>query len=517
MAKNICYGAKEALERQMRTSQGGLPFNPVVLTSDQEDALTNRKAWNSKYKLWKLKTNQPHLFANIEKWREAQARENSGGNQAPEGIPGFEQVAPGWLFHMERQVYVEEATQRCLWYDSNTGTYADVHIADDVSEELTLSGTATTSASSATSRATCSGSTGFEVSTQSARHLIIMDLHKASDMFKMELTHIDRPAAMLAVYKHVVGGVMPEVAAKGLHEKLLRRLAGYRGRWIDAALQAVLVESMSAFAVEQHSQAGIAGTVALILGPQLVVATSHGGACAVADALPDDIKDVRIVAESKRSADGCEVCTACVRLDARSAACILLHTDAIEEAAARVAASHVERGHLRAGAVTLLQGPPPSQAAAMRSRAAACVRLLWNLEDVESSATKRSKTDKASEKERKARCRQILLKYTGCQKAIDPVRRKPVRRSLAEAETTLLETLNDVVNARKSGGASAAEATFTKQCRAISECTSSLRGGDLAGDIGWLKMPEFKPGEKVAKEVAVRLPIIRAALALAVG
>ena len=41
------------------------------------------------------------------------------------------------------------------------------------------------------------------------------------------------------------------------------------------------------------------------------------------------------------------------------------------------------------------------------------------------------------------------------------------------------------------------QAAFTQQCRAMSECTSSLKGGELAGDVGWLKMPEVKPGEKV--------------------
>merc|ERR1719305_1633479 len=70
-----------------------------------------------------------------------------------------------------------------------------------------------------------------------ARHLVIMDLHKAADVFKLDLNHLDRPAAMLAVYRSAAGAIPPDVAAKCLHEKLLRGLAAFRGRYSDEALQ----------------------------------------------------------------------------------------------------------------------------------------------------------------------------------------------------------------------------------------------------------------------------------------
>jgi len=44
-----------------------------------------------------------------------------------------------------------------------------------------------------------------------------------------------------------------------------------------------------------------------------------------------------------------------------------------------------------------------------------------------------------------------------------------------------------------------------------------LKGGDLAGDIGWLKLPELKPGEKIPKELELRMLVIRTALSLAVN
>merc|ERR1712066_971183 len=81
----------------------------------------------------------------------------------------------------------------------------------------------------------------------------------------------------------------------------------------------------------------------------------------------------------------------------------------------------------------------------------------------------------------------------------------------------MLGVLSALEEARAVGGASVAEAAFTQQCRAISECTSSLKGGDLAGDIGWLRLPEVKPGEKISKEVAQRMGVTRAALGLAVN
>jgi len=508
MAKNsICYGA----EREMRQSFAS--HNPVVLTSDQEDALMNRKVWNSGYKLWKLKSSQPHLFANIDRLKEG-ARTTQGAESSghPSSMPGFERCAAGWLYQKQHQLFLEEATNRCLYFDADTNTYRDFNVGEDLSAELTLTGVATTSSisKSAGGRQTNAASASSTSGQQSARHLVIMDLHKAADIFKLDFTHMDRPAAMLAVYKHIEGGVAPEAAAKGLHEKLLKRFARHRTRWSDDALQAALIESLMAIASEQKSSAGVAGVIALIFGSRLVVATSHGAACAIADALPGDMKDVRMASASV-AGDHAALQAACINLDCRSASCVLLHTEAIDEQAARAAAAHAERCRPRAGAIALLQGFP----ATAQSRAAACAHLGWASEEAEEHVAKRARVEE--DREKRVRCRQVLLKYSGCRKANDPVRRKPVRRSLAEAEASMLQVLSALEEARASGGAAAAEVAFTQQCRAISECTSSLKGGDLAGDIGWLKLPEIKPGEKIPKELALRMQTIRTALSLAVN
>lgn len=493
--------------------QGFVSHNPVVLTSDQEDALMNRKVWNSGYKLWKLKSSQPHLFANIDRLKDG-ARATPGADSSSDAgsIPGFERCAAGWLYQKQHQLFLEEATNRCLYFDADTNTYRDFNVGEDLSAELTLTGVATTSSTSnaAGSRQASAASAPSLSGQQSARHLVIMDLHKAADIFKLDFTHMDRPAAMLAVYKHIDGAVAPEAAAKGLHEKLLKRFAGHRTKWSDDALQAALMESMMAIATEQKASAGVAGVVALIFGSRLVVATSHGAACAIADALPGDMKDVRM-ASASAAGECAELQVACINLDCRSASCILLHTEAIDEQAARAAAAHAERCRPRAGAIALLQGMPAST----RSRAAACAHLGWASEEPEEQVAKRARAEK--DRAKQVRCRRVLIKYTGCRKASDPVRRKPVRRSLAEAEASMLQVLSALEEARARGGTAAAEAAFTQQCRAISECTSSLKGGDLAGDIGWLKLPEIKPGEKIPKELALRMQTIRTALSLAVN
>ena len=73
------------------------------------------------------------------------------------------------------------------------------------------------------------------------------------------------------------------------------------------------------------------------------------------------------------------------------------------------------------------------------------------------------------------RCRQILIKHAGSKRATN-VERKPVTRSLDVAMGLALSTL------RKLSDGDA----FVPLCRQISECPSKLKGGEMAGDVGWL-------------------------------
>merc|ERR1712066_97156 len=78
------------------------------------------------------------------------------------------------------------------------------------------------------------------------------------------------------------------------------------------------------------------------------------------------------------------------------------------------------------------------------------------------------------------RCRQILVKHKDCKEPVDKVRGgRLVTRSLAEAERILIETLQAIEgNTERS--------IFTQRCKAVSECITCLKGGEMAGDLGWL-------------------------------
>lgn len=65
---------------------------------------------------------------------------------------------------------------------------------------------------------------------------------------------------------------------------------------------------------------------------------------------------------------------------------------------------------------------------------------------------------------------------------------------------------------------------FSGACKAISECQSSLKGGELAGDLGWLdqakgetKEPKGKAVVGAAVKPQVPTPVLRAAFELEVG
>merc|ERR1719291_249729 len=101
------------------------------------------------------------------------------------------------------------------------------------------------------------------------------------------------------------------------------------------------------------------------------------------------------------------------------------------------------------------------------------------------SAAKRRKTETPSQ----ARFRHILLKHKECKSIVDKVRNKQVKRTRGEAERILRAVLEECE-------ADPAKCTkvFTQRCRELSECTTSLTAGELAGDLGWMK-----PGKNEAK------------------
>eukprot|EP00913_Durusdinium_trenchii_P002110 g1949.t1 len=80
----------------------------------------------------------------------------------------------------------------------------------------------------------------------------------------------------------------------------------------------------------------------------------------------------------------------------------------------------------------------------------------------------------------------------------------------------MLQVLDEL---SKEGGATLAKA-FTAACRTTSECQSSLQGGELAGDLGWLDKDKGIDAQRAnAKMVrpAVPAPVLRTAFDLEVG
>eukprot|EP00403_Amphidinium_massartii_P027915 CAMPEP_0178393410 /NCGR_PEP_ID=MMETSP0689_2-20121128/12171_1 /TAXON_ID=160604 /ORGANISM="Amphidinium massartii, Strain CS-259" /LENGTH=559 /DNA_ID=CAMNT_0020013997 /DNA_START=19 /DNA_END=1695 /DNA_ORIENTATION=+ len=90
------------------------------------------------------------------------------------------------------------------------------------------------------------------------------------------------------------------------------------------------------------------------------------------------------------------------------------------------------------------------------------------------------------------RCRQILVRHKHCKEPVDRVRgNKPITRSLAEAERILFEAIVAIEG-------SPGKSVFTQRCKAVSECSTSLKGGELAGDLGWISKGQCHPAVEAA-------------------
>lgn len=95
---------------------------------------------------------------------------------------------------------------------------------------------------------------------------------------------------------------------------------------------------------------------------------------------------------------------------------------------------------------------------------------------------------------------------------MDPVRRKTVSRTSDEAEVKMLGVLE--------GLAQDGCASFSTVCKATSECQSALKGGDLAGDLGWLERGigvDTKQANGKTVKSAVPASVLKVAFELEVG
>jgi len=90
-----------------------------------------------------------------------------------------------------------------------------------------------------------------------------------------------------------------------------------------------------------------------------------------------------------------------------------------------------------------------------------------------------------------------------------------VQRSPEEAEGHLLKVLEGLLESKDN-----LPKSFTAACRATSECPSSLQGGELSGDLGWLDKDKGVDSQRANGKMvraAVPAPVLRAAFELEVG
>merc|ERR1719221_1100116 len=75
------------------------------------------------------------------------------------------------------------------------------------------------------------------------RHVLVKDLSKAAQSLRLSIDHLDQPCAIYALYeghRGTAGNSCAEFCAKNLHQKLLLKLAAFRGYWDDKRLEALM-------------------------------------------------------------------------------------------------------------------------------------------------------------------------------------------------------------------------------------------------------------------------------------
>lgn len=452
----------------------------AVLDSEESKNIAVVHKTNQGYSgkdLYKLKQERPDLFHTA---GAADASAASGGKK----LHGFVELPgnPDWLLNVERALYYHRETSKFYCKDPSTGEQYEYHDGDDMSGNV----------SARCDASACAGQ-GAGKGAASSKHVLISDLHRAASAMKLSLTHHDSPASMYAIFdSNASGGAVAEAAAKGLHMKLLPKLASYRGLWQYDRMQAALAQCIEQLSVEIGAEEGISVAVAVLIGHQLTLAATRGASCTLFGRGDGGSGgDLQVVGA------GSTPTTQCIVLDDDHLGAILT-VDAVRAAglsSGRVRSlvmQQIMAGHPKAACIKLLDGA--REAGATLPLVSAAMRLTVRDADAE-PAPKKSKSEKM-----KVRCRHILLRHTGSRTAGE--RRAKPTRTLAQAEKQMVALLEEIGR----GGASA----FTAKCKAISECDTGLRGGDLAGDLGWLDPDP-------AKNKSVAAPVVRAAFALTVG
>merc|ERR1711972_1014322 len=127
------------------------------------------------------------------------------------------------------------------------------------------------------------------------------------------------------------------------------------------------------------------------------------------------------------------------------------------------------------------------------------VHLDWRSDaTAATSSAKKARVADTPATQSQVRVRQILVKHKDCKDPVDKVRGgNSVTRPLAQAERILVDALRAIES-------SPGKSIFTQRCKALSECSTSLKGGEMAGDLGWLLRGHSHPAVEAA---AFALPV----------
>eukprot|EP00928_Gymnodinium_smaydae_P064777 TRINITY_DN4803_c0_g1_i1.p1 TRINITY_DN4803_c0_g1~~TRINITY_DN4803_c0_g1_i1.p1 ORF type:complete len:566 (+),score=136.64 TRINITY_DN4803_c0_g1_i1:87-1784(+) len=499
----------------------------VVPTASQVGSFSSADKQNDGYSgtpMWKLA---------LERAQRAEAAERAApAVKIPDGFKPIEQVSEATLPASRRPTggrwwYYSEKRQ-IFWNATDLKLYVFDHVAKKPAELH----------ESVTTDTRISVGACFHENTVQSRHVLVKDLAKAAQSLRTSIDHLDRPCAIYALYeghRGTTGNSCAEFCAKNLHTKLLLRLAAFRGYWDDRRLNDTIrecFEELDAEYAAKHTndserRDGCCAMIMFVTGRRLVLASVGDVACVVCKRdggviLPfkahavkdpeedDDDEDDEDDGGPPHGSSAASAANAPLRwtrsvgdLDYKQPGSqprllvipdvSVINLDASHRGVALVCRSlynAIGRG-MAVSTVFKRSGGRPRMAAGALVDAAvqwcgqvegdmgfgAIVTFLDGMDEKE-MPQKRRKTEQPSQ----VRLRHILLKHRECKSTTDKVRNKQVKRSRGEAERLLRAVLEECeVDPKKCALA------FTKRCRELSECPTSLTTGELAGDLGWVK------------------------------
>jgi len=300
---------------------------------------------------------------------------------------------------------------------------------------------------------------------------------------------------MVGVYGNENGdkGLPADVTARSFHEKLLQRLSCYRSQWQDDAFLPALAGAVGDLAAANEGKQPTVA-VALVVGHRVATVATRGARLCVFTGSVGGESEVMEVA----SVDGSTTCYQEVGLDLSSAVSMVLTVGEScldSQQVVKAAAPHLYQNHCRAANLAIARTVRNLKTAGSIAVACARVAPVVNMDTAPGPAPKGHVLPKV-------RVQQILVRYwkgTGA-KPNDPVRRKQISRTIEEAEMLVL----DVLDRLSVGGA-----VFGTICKSISECQSSLKSRDLAGDLGWLERSKDVALKAARNELVVLEDVVK--------